>query len=75
MVAFFKSLVPLSKKIAEIQTPLVVKRKKRSTSTVDDYWNAPIGKHRITQTFFAIDSIFSTIDIIMYPKRSKVETV
>lgn len=42
MVAFFKSLVPLSKKIAEIQTPLVVKRKKRSTSTVDDYWNAPI---------------------------------
>lgn len=41
MVAFFKSLEPLNRKIAEIQaTPLTVRRKKRSTNS-DEYWDAP----------------------------------
>lgn len=45
MVAFFKSLEPLSRKIAEIQRPLNLKtRSKRSAKRYEEYWDAPNSK-------------------------------
>jgi len=42
MVAFYKSLEPLSRKIAEIQRPLNLKtRSKRSAKQYEEYWDAP----------------------------------
>lgn len=52
MVAFFKSLEPLSRKVAEIQTPLNVKtRSKRSTKRYqEEYWDTPSGEsHTISR--------------------------
>ena len=42
MVAFFHSLEPLSRKIAELQAlPLKVKSRKKRSTNADEYWEAP----------------------------------
>ncbi|XP_067943599.1 bone morphogenetic protein 7-like [Watersipora subatra] len=42
MVAFFRSMEPLSRKIAEIQAmPIKVKSRKKRSPNADEYWEAP----------------------------------